>query len=113
MDTFAAANRVLMLEHSVYSVISPEGCASILWRTADKAADAAEAMRITAADLERLGVIDRIVPEPVGGAHRQPAAAVATLGEALGEELAALEGLGAAELRKARREKFLAIGRDL
>jgi acetyl-CoA carboxylase carboxyl transferase subunit alpha len=106
----AAANRVLMLEHSVYSVISPEGCASILWRTADKAADAAEAMRITAADLERLGVIDRIVPEPVGGAHRQPSVAIATLGEALGEELAALEGQGAAALRKARREKFLAIG---
>lgn len=106
----AAANRVLMMEHSVYAVISPEGCASILWRTADKAADAAEAMRITAADLERLGVIDRIVPEPLGGAHRQPAAAVAALGEALGEELTALEGRSAADLRKARRDKFLAIG---
>src|SRR5919106_4980749 len=73
----AAANRVLMFEHAVYSVISPEGCASILWRTSDKAADAAEAMRITAGDLERLGVIERIVPEPVGGAHRDPAGAVA------------------------------------
>ena len=76
----AAANRVLMLEHSIYAVISPEGCASILWRTADKAAEAAEAMRVTAADLKQLGVIDRIVPEPVGGAHRDPAAAIATLG---------------------------------
>ena len=68
----AAANRVLMFEHAVYSVISPEGCASILWRTADKAADAAEAMRITASDLQALGVVDRIVPEPLGGAHRDP-----------------------------------------
>src|ERR1044071_4165110 len=83
----AAANRVLMLEHSVYSVISPEGCASILWRTAEKAADAAEAMRITAADLKELGVIERIVPEPVGGAHRDPAQAIAMLGAALDEEL--------------------------
>jgi acetyl-CoA carboxylase carboxyl transferase subunit alpha len=106
----AAANRVLMLEHSVYSVISPEGCASILWRTADKAADAAEAMRITAADLERLAVIDRIVPEPMGGAHRNPSEAIAMLGVALGEELAALEGQSADGLRKGRRDKFLAIG---
>ena len=68
----AAANRVLMFEHAVYSVISPEGCASILWRTADKAADAAEAMRITASDLQALGVVDRIVAEPLGGAHRDP-----------------------------------------
>ncbi|MGE0180362.1 MAG: acetyl-CoA carboxylase carboxyltransferase subunit alpha [Sphingomonas sp.] len=106
----AAANRVLMLEHSVYSVISPEGCASILWRTADKAADAAEAMRITAGDLERLGVIERIVPEPVGGAHRNRDEAIAMLGVALAEELAALEGATADQLRRARREKFLAIG---
>ncbi len=106
----AAANRVLMLEHAVYSVISPEGCASILWRAADKAADAAEAMRITAGDLERLGVIDRIVPEPLGGAQRDPAIAVANLGAALSEELAAMDGQGAAALRKARRDKFLAIG---
>src|SRR5918998_334276 len=76
----AAANRVLMLEHSVYSVISPEGCASILWRTAEKAAEAAEAMRVTAGDLKQLGVIDRIVPEPLGGAHRAPSEAVETLG---------------------------------
>src|SRR5687767_10427250 len=75
----AAANRVLMLEHAIYAVISPEGCASILWRTGDKAAEAAEAMRITAADLQQLGVIDRIVPEPVGGAHRHAREAVETL----------------------------------
>ena len=106
----AAANRVLMLEPSVDSVISPEGCASILWRTADKAADAAEAMRITATDLERLGVIDRIVPEPVGGAQRNPSEAIAMLGVALEEELAGLDGQGGEALRKARREKFLAIG---
>ncbi len=106
----AAANRVLMFEHAVYSVISPEGCASILWRTADKAPDAAEAMKITAADLKRLGVIDRIVPEPVGGAHRDPAAAIAVLASAIGEELDALAALDATALRAARRDKFLAIG---
>ncbi len=106
----AAANKVLMLEHSIYSVISPEGCASILWRTAEKAADAAEAMKVTAADLEQLGVIDRIVPEPVGGAHRHPAEAVAALGAALGEELDALAPLGRAALRTQRRDKYLAIG---
>jgi acetyl-CoA carboxylase carboxyl transferase subunit alpha len=106
----AAANRVLMLEHSVYSVISPEGCASILWRTGEKASEAAEAMKITAADLLQLGVIERVVPEPVGGAHRNPAAAVETLGTAIAEELEALAPLGAAELRAQRRAKYLAIG---
>jgi acetyl-CoA carboxylase carboxyl transferase subunit alpha len=106
----AAANRVLMLEHSVYAVISPEGCASILWRTAERAADAAEAMRVTAADLKGLGVIDRIVPEPVGGAHRDPAAAMAALGEAVEEELAELAALSPGEVRSHRRKKFLAIG---
>ncbi len=106
----AAANRVLMLEHSVYAVISPEGCASILWRTADRAADAAEAMRVTAADLKQLGVIDRIVPEPLGGAHRRPDEAVASLGEALREELRSLSGKTGHELRSERRAKFLAIG---
>jgi len=105
----AAANRVLMLEHSVYSVISPEGCASILWRTAEKAAEAAEAMRITAVDLKQLGVIDRVVAEPLGGAHRQPAVAIATLGEALGEELAALAPLGRDEVRAHRRAKYIDI----
>jgi len=106
----AAANRVLMFEHAVYSVISPEGCASILWRTADKAADAAEAMRITAADLAGLGVVDRIVPEPLGGAHRDPAGAIAELKGAIVEELDELGRLSGAELRQARRAKFLAIG---
>jgi acetyl-CoA carboxylase carboxyl transferase subunit alpha len=106
----AAANRVLMLEHSVYAVISPEGCASILWRTGDKAADAAEAMRVTAQDLEQLGVIDRIVAEPVGGAHRDPAEAIATLGAAIGEELAALAGENREAIRAQRRAKYLSIG---
>ncbi|MEA3061540.1 MAG: acetyl-CoA carboxylase carboxyl transferase subunit alpha [Sphingomonadales bacterium] len=106
----ATANRVVMLEHSVYAVISPEGCASILWRTADKAADAAEAMRVTAADLKQLGVIDRIVPEPVGGAHRDPAEAMATLGAAIGEELDALAGESGDALRAQRRAKYLSIG---
>jgi acetyl-CoA carboxylase carboxyl transferase subunit alpha len=105
----AAANRVLMLEHSIYSVISPEGCASILWRTGEKAAEAAEAMRITAGDLKQLGVIERVVPEPLGGAHREPAAAVATLGAAIGEELDSLAALGRDEVRAQRRAKFLAI----
>jgi acetyl-CoA carboxylase carboxyl transferase subunit alpha len=105
----AAANRVLMLEHSIYAVISPEGCASILWRTAEKAADAAEAMRVTAADLKQLGVIDRIVPEPVGGAHRHSAEAIATLGEAIGEELDALAPLPRNDLRNQRRAKFLSL----
>ncbi|MES2753170.1 MAG: acetyl-CoA carboxylase carboxyltransferase subunit alpha [Pseudomonadota bacterium] len=107
----AAGDKVLMFEHAVYSVISPEGCASILWRTSDKAADAAEAMKITAQDLQGLGVIDRIVTEPLGGAHRNPAAAIASLGTAIGD---ALDGLGnhdAATLRAGRREKFLAMGR--
>ena len=106
----AAANRVLMFEHAVYSVISPEGCASILWRTADKAADAAEAMRVTAADLKALGVIDGIVPEPAGGAHRDPAAAIASLAGAIGEALDALAPLDAAALRAQRRAKYLEIG---
>jgi acetyl-CoA carboxylase carboxyl transferase subunit alpha len=105
----AAANRVLMFEHAVYSVISPEGCASILWRTAEKAADAAEAMKVTAQDLLRLGIIDSIVGEPLGGAHRAPAEAVASLAEAIGEELDSFAGLSPDELRSARRAKFLAI----
>jgi acetyl-CoA carboxylase carboxyl transferase subunit alpha len=106
----AAANRVLMLEHAVYSVISPEGCASILWRTAERAADAAEAMKVTAQDLKQLGVIDRIVTEPLGGAHRSPAEAMAALGSAIEEELAALAILSPGELRAARRAKYLSIG---
>jgi acetyl-CoA carboxylase carboxyl transferase subunit alpha len=106
----ATANRVLMFEHAVYSVISPEGCASILWRTADKAADAAEAMRVTANDLRSLGVIDRIVPEPVGGAHRDPEEAMETLKSAIIEELDGCSRLGGDELRAQRRAKFLAMG---
>jgi acetyl-CoA carboxylase carboxyl transferase subunit alpha len=106
----AAANRVLMFEHAVYSVISPEGCASILWRTGDKASEAATAMQVTAQHLKSLGVIDRIVPEPVGGAHREPVEAIASLGAAIEAELAALDGLDAAALRTDRADKFLAIG---
>jgi acetyl-CoA carboxylase carboxyl transferase subunit alpha len=106
----AAANRVLMFEHAVYSVISPEGCASILWRTADKAADAAEAMKITASDLQALGVVDRIVEEPLGGAHRQPESAMGKLKEALIEELDGCSALGPKELLAQRRAKFLAVG---
>jgi acetyl-CoA carboxylase carboxyl transferase subunit alpha len=106
----AAANRVLMFEHAVYSVISPEGCASILWRTGDKAPDAAEAMKITASDLQALGVIDRIVPEPLGGAHRDPDAAIGSLKGAILEELEGCASLGPRELVAQRRAKFLAIG---
>ncbi|MFT3975682.1 MAG: acetyl-CoA carboxylase carboxyltransferase subunit alpha [Sphingomonas bacterium] len=107
----ASGNRVLMFEHAVYSVISPEGCASILWRTADKAPEAAEAMKVTAQDLKALGVIDAIVPEPIGGAHRDPAAAIAALGDALEHSLGELSGMSADALRKDRRAKFLAMGR--
>jgi len=106
----ASANRVLMLEHAVYSVISPEGCASILWRTAEKAAEAAQAMKVTAQDLKRLGVIDRIVREPVGGAHRDPAACARTLGMAIAEELDGLAGLAPSDLIAQREARFLAIG---
>ena len=105
----ASAERVLMLEHAVYSVISPEGCASILWRTAEKAPEAAEAMKVSAQELKKLGVIDRIVPEPVGGAHRNQAAAAVTLGEALGEELDALADRPAEELVRLREERFLKL----
>jgi acetyl-CoA carboxylase carboxyl transferase subunit alpha len=107
----AAGNQVLMMEHAVYSVISPEGCASILWRTADRAADAAEAMKVTAQHLKELGVIDRIVAEPLGGAHRAPTQAVKALGDAIEESLRALEGMSREGLRQARRAKFLAMGR--
>ena len=107
----AAGNRVLMFEHAIYSVISPEGCASILWRSPDKAADAAEAMRITSADLERLGIIDMLVPEPLGGAHRDPAEAIATLRKCISASLDELAGLDAAALRADRRRKFLAMGK--
>lgn len=107
----AAGNRVLMMEHAVYSVISPEGCASILWRTADKAPDAAEAMKVTAQHLKELGVIDTIVREPLGGAHRDPNAAIDALGDAIEAALKGLTGQSAQSLRQARRAKFLAMGR--
>ena len=107
----ATGNTVLMFEHAVYSVISPEGCASILWRTADKAPEAAEAMKVTAQNLKELGVIDGIVPEPLGGAHRDPAAAIASLADALVEALARFDGQDGATVRAARRRKFLDIGR--
>jgi acetyl-CoA carboxylase carboxyl transferase subunit alpha len=107
----AAGNRVLMFEHAVYSVISPEGCASILWRTADKAPEAAEAMRITAQDLLAFGVIDGIVTEPLGGAHRDRATAIDALGDALSRALGDLEALGPADLRRDRQAKFLKMGR--
>ena len=106
----AAANRVLMFEHAVYSVISPEGCASILWRTADKAADAAEAMRVTAQMLAELKVIDRIVPEPLGGAHRAPEEAIASLKAALVEELDQCAAMSGEQLLAQRRDKFLSLG---
>ena len=106
----AAANRVLMFEHAVYSVISPEGCASILWRTADKAADAAEAMRVTAQMLAELKVIDRIVPEPLGGAHRAPEEAIASLKAVLVEELDQCATLNGEQLLEQRRTKFLSLG---
>jgi acetyl-CoA carboxylase carboxyl transferase subunit alpha len=105
----ASAERVLMLEHAVYSVISPEGCASILWRTAEKAPEAAEAMKVSAQELKKLGVIDRIVAEPIGGAHRDPAATAVALGEALGEELDALCGKSAADLIRLREDRFLSL----
>jgi acetyl-CoA carboxylase carboxyl transferase subunit alpha len=107
----ATANRVLMLEHAIYSVISPEGAASILWRNTAKAEEAASSMGITAQDLIRLGIIDAIVPEPLGGAHRDPAAAITAAGEAIAEAFSQLAELDAAALRRHRREKFLAIGR--
>nr|WP_207974502.1 acetyl-CoA carboxylase carboxyltransferase subunit alpha [Parafrankia sp. BMG5.11] len=106
----ASAERVLMLEHAVYSVISPEGCASILWRTAEKAPDAAEAMKVTAQHLERLGVIDRIVPEPMGGAHRDPVGAARALGSAIAQEIDALTKLPADVIRRMREDRFLAMG---
>jgi acetyl-CoA carboxylase carboxyl transferase subunit alpha len=109
----ATANRVLMLEHAIYSVISPEGAASILWRDTTKAQDAATNMKITAADLDRLGIIDRIIAEPVGGAHRDAAAAIAATGEAIAGALADLKGLDRVTVRRQRRDKFLAIGRGL
>jgi len=103
-------DRVLMLEYSIYSVISPEGCASILFRDAARAAQAADAMKITAKDLSELGVIDETIPEPPGGAHRDPEAAGRAVGEALERNLSELEGLGSVELKRKRLAKFMAMG---
>jgi acetyl-CoA carboxylase carboxyl transferase subunit alpha len=102
-----------MLEHSIYSVISPEGCASILFRSAEKAQDAAAAMKVTAQDLMQFKIIDRILPEPVGGAHRNAAQMIADVGDAIDAALQELEGENAEALRRNRAEKFLAMGRDL
>jgi acetyl-CoA carboxylase carboxyl transferase subunit alpha len=108
----AAGDRVLMLEHAIYSVISPEGCASILWRDQAQVAVAAEAMRLTAEDLKRLRLVDDIIPEPLGGAHRDPASAIQAVGDAIGAALKELQPLDGATLKARRREKFLEMGRD-
>ena len=107
---FATANRVAMLEHSVYSVISPEGCASILWKDAEKMREAAEALRLTAQDLKQLGVIDRIITEGMGGAHRHRAATLSSVGNAIGSMLEDVSGQKAADLIADRRKKFLSLG---
>src|ERR1700733_2013655 len=109
----AAASRVYMLEHSIYSVISPEGCASILWRSADKAQEAANALKITARDLLDLKVIDGIVPEPVGGAHRAPEETIDAVADQIAAGLKEMEGISGEELLRQRRAKFLAMGRNL
>ncbi|MAN98232.1 acetyl-CoA carboxylase carboxyltransferase subunit alpha [uncultured Roseovarius sp.] len=107
---FASANRVAMLEHSVYSVISPEGCASILWKDSEKMREAAEALRLTAQDLTRLGVADRVIDEPLGGAHRDPARTIAAVGKTIEAMLSELSKKDRAALIKDRREKFLRMG---
>jgi acetyl-CoA carboxylase carboxyl transferase subunit alpha len=106
----AAGNKVLMLEHAVYSVITPEGCASILWRSAEKAQEAADALKLTAQDLLKLGVIDAVIPEPLGGAHREREPTVSALGDAIEAALRPLVSLDGPSLRAQRREKFLAMG---
>ncbi|HEY2757584.1 MAG TPA: acetyl-CoA carboxylase carboxyltransferase subunit alpha [Pseudolabrys sp.] len=107
----ATANRVLMLEHAIYSVISPEGAASILWRDTTKAQEAATNMKITAQDMVRFGIIDTVIPEPMGGAHRDPKAAIAATGDAIANAFEELRGIDSDAVRKQRREKFLAMGR--
>lgn len=109
----AAANRVLMLEHSIYSVISPEGCASILWRSADKVKEATEALKLTAQDLKKFGVIDDVIPEPLGGAHRDAKRIIERVGDFILRNLKDLLSLSGDELKKQRTEKFLKIGRNL
>ena len=109
----AAGNRVLMLRYSIYSVISPEGCASILWRDSERKRDAAAALKMTADDLIGFGIVDRIIEEPLGGAHSDPDAAIAAVGQAVEEELRGLSNLGPEELRRQRADRFMAIGRNL
>jgi acetyl-CoA carboxylase carboxyl transferase subunit alpha len=109
----AAASRVYMLEHAIYSVISPEGCASILWRSADKAQEAANALKITAQDLLQLKVIDGIVREPVGGAHRAPLETIDAVADQIAAGLKEMEGISGDELLRQRRAKFLSMGRGL
>jgi acetyl-CoA carboxylase carboxyl transferase subunit alpha len=108
----AGADRVLMMEHSYYSVITPEGCAAILWRSGTNAPEAANALKLTAQDLKEMGIIDEIVPEPMGGAHRRPAEAINSAGDALERSLDNLRGLDGHQLKMMRREKFLAMGRE-
>ena len=109
----ATANRVLMLEHSIYTVASPEAAASILWRDAARAIDAATSMKITAQDLKTLGVIDVIIPEPVGGAHRDPALVFRRTGDAVAKAFDEFSGMGPDAIRRQRHDKYLAIGRGL
>jgi len=109
----AAADRVLILEHSIYTVISPEGCASILWRDRERKKDAAEAMKVTAQDLIKLRIVDRIIEEPPGGAHSEPETAIAAVGDAIEQELKSLSNLSADELRRQRAERFYEIGQNL
>lgn len=106
----AAANHVAMLENAVYSVISPEGCASILWRSADKAQDAADALKLTAQDLLKMSIVDSIIPEPIGGAHRAPEGVIESVGDEIEKALRSLISVSGGELRARRREKFMAIG---
>ena len=108
----AAGDRILMLEHAVYAVISPEGCASILWRDAAQAPAAAEAMRLTAEDLKRLSLVDTVIGEPLGGAHRDPEHTIHAVGDAIAEALATLSALNPAALKTRRREKFMEMGRE-
>ena len=106
----STANRVIMLEHAIYSVISPEGCASILWKDAEKMQEAADALRLTAQDLDRLDVVDRVVEEPLGGAQRDPAAVIAAVGDALGAALSEFDGMTSDKVRADRRTKFIEMG---
>ena len=109
----AVCNIVMMLEHAIYTVASPEAAASILWRDSSRAQEAATGMKITAQDLIRFGIVDRVIPEPLGGAHRDPPAAVAATGDAISNALKSLHNLSPDELRNARAEKFLAMGRKI